>query len=62
MVRRKDYTLRLRMGATNYDLTAKFSDGTSVNYDMSKMHGKERKALTFSVVSAFRESLNAKAA
>jgi len=55
----KDYVLRLRMGAANYDLTVLLPNET-INYDMSRMNKQARKALHDSVVSAFRESLNVK--
>lgn len=55
----KDYTIRLRMGATNYDLTVLLPNET-INYDMSRMGKKARKALRNSVVSAFRQSLEVK--
>lgn len=58
----KKHTVTIRMGATNYDLTAVTKQGEVVNYDMSRMTKKEQKALRLSLVSAYRESLQTKPA
>lgn len=55
---RRNYSMILRMGATNYDLTV-FTKRDTINYDMSRMNKHEQKALRHSVVAAVREHQNA---
>ena len=63
----RKYDAIIRMGASNYDLTILIPEGRTlgmetINYDMSTMSKKELKALTFSVVSAYREHLEVRKA
>lgn len=51
---RRNYSMILRMGATNYDLTV-ITKRDTINYDMSRMNKHEQKALRNSVVACVRQ-------
>lgn len=54
-MKRRNYSMTLRMGASNYDLTIVTSKREVINYDLSRMTKHEQKALRHSVVAAVRK-------
>lgn len=54
-MKRRNYSMTLRMGASNSDLTIVSSKREVINYDLSRMTKHEQKALRHSVVAAVRE-------
>ena len=55
MAKKERPSITIRMGATNYDLNVVTSKREVINYDLSTMNCRERRALQASVVAAFRK-------
>lgn len=54
-MKRRNYSMTLRMGATAYDLTIVTSKREVINYNMSRMNKHEQNALRNSVVAYVRQ-------